>query len=393
VKRAAIVTVIVAAVAMFLVWMGRNTRWEETTLRMPPKGEALTNPFYAVQRLAVLLGANAVHDRAFAAPPAGAVVVLSSWHWTLGEGRQQTLEQWVESGGRLLVEGSLLGGEREFERWSGIERRIDHRAPRPDTAVDSQNAYCDTVQEQGPETTGPSPATAGRVICDLNEESSLTTSRPAVWSLKGRSGVHAVRVALGRGTVTWINAAPFRGMNIFSFDHPWVFVAATEFRRGDEVHFLSEEGHPSLLTLIWLHGAPAVTLGLAAVALLLWRHGVRFGPIAAEAPAARRSLAEQLRGTARFALRHGGNASLYAAGLRALDEAAVRRVAGYARLAATDRADALTAVTPIARDTLAPALVDPRVRRMQDLRQTLAVLEAARRDILRHHTKVTHAAD
>src|SRR5262249_14426876 len=108
---------------------------------------------------------------------------------------------------------------------------------------------------------------------------------------------------------------------------------------------------------------------------------------------ARRSLAEQLRGTARFALRHGGGAALYAAGLRALDEAAVRRVAGYARLTANDRANALKAGTPIARDALTAAIADPHVRRRHDLRQVLAVLEAARRHILRNHTKVTHAAD
>jgi hypothetical protein len=186
---------------------------------------------------------------------------------------------------------------------------------------------------------------------------------------------------------------PFREMNILLGDHSWLFVAATEFRKGDDIHFLSEEDHPSLLALIWIHGAPAVGLGLAAIALVVWRGSVRFGPRAAEAPAARRSLAEQLRGTAHFALRHGGGAALYAAGRRALDEAATRRVAGYAGLAADDRTDALTAVTPIGRETLAAAIVDPRVRRQHDLRQTLAVLEAARRHILRNETKVTHAAD
>src|SRR5581483_11401392 len=147
-----------------------------------------------------------------------------------------------------------------------------------------------------------------------------------------------------------------------------------------------EEDRPSLLALIWLHGAPAVGLALAAVALALWRGAVRFGPLAAEPPSARRSLAEQLRGTAHFALRHGGGAALYAAERRALDEAATRRVAGYAALPANERTEALTAATPIVRDTLAAAIVDPRVRRPHDLRQTLAVLEAARRYILRHST-------
>jgi hypothetical protein len=396
VKRVGIVAIVVGAAALFVVWIARHTEWEETSLRMPPRGEALTNPFYAAQRFATMLGAVAAHDPAFVTPPPGAVVVLASWHWTLGKERQQALERWVESGGRLVVEGALLGGEGEFERWTGIERTGANRpVPRESAALgDSTNAYCDDFQEDAP--TAPvvrSPASAGRVICDLNEGSSLAAVRPAIWSLKGRTGVQAARVRLGQGTVTWINAEPFRRENLFEVDHGWLFVAATDLRRGDEMHFLSEEDHLSLLALIWRHGAPAVALGIAAIALLLWRGGVRFGPPVAEALSARRSLAEQLRGTAQFALRHGGAASLYAAELRALDEAAARRVAGYAQLAPNDRTDALTAVTPIDRGTLAAAIIDPRVGRLHDLRATLAVLEAARRYLLRDHTKVTHAAD
>jgi hypothetical protein len=393
VKRAAIIAVVAAAAVLLVAWIARNTRWEETKLPLPPKGEALTNPFYATQRLAAVLGGNPVHDRVFVTPPPGAVVVLSSWHWTLGEERQHALERWVESGGRLVVEGSLIGGEREFERWAGIERRIDTGAPRRETAVDPQGAYCDTVQEVASDPDGRSPATTGRVICDLNEASSLTSSRPAVWSLKGRSGVQAVRVMSGRGSVTWINAVPFRGMNIFSFDHPWVFVAATEFRKGDEVHFLSEEDHRSLFALIWFNGAPVVVLALTMVALLLWRGGVRLGPLAAEEPAARRSLAEQIRGTARFTLRNGGGAPLHGAAVRSLDEAAARHISGYTQLAPTERTTALAAVTPFTREALDAAIHEARRRRLHELRNTLAALETARRHLLRDHMKATHAAD
>jgi hypothetical protein len=392
VKRTAIFTVVIAAAVLFVMWIARNTRWEETTLPMPPKGEALTNPFYATQRLATVLGANAVHDRVFATPPPGAVVVLSSWHWTLDEARQHAIERWVESGGRLVIDDAIIGGEREFERWSGITRRIEARAPRRPSPDGSQSP-CFTVEEQPQETSARMPATAGHVMCEVDEPWELATTRPAVWSLKSGSAVQAMRVSVGRGSVTRINSAPFRGMNVFDGDHGWLFVAATDLRRGDDVHFLSEEDHPPLLALMWQLGAPAIMLGLAVVALLLWRGGVRLGPLAAEPPSARRSLAEQVRGTARFAVRHGGGGSLYAAELRALDEAAGRRIAGYARLAADDRSEALTAVTPLAGDVLAAALVDPRLRRLHDLQHTLAVLEAARRHLVSDHTRVTHAAD
>ena len=47
----------------------------------------------------------------FTAPPADSVIVLSAWHWNLSAGRREALERWVESGGRLVVDRTLVGGE------------------------------------------------------------------------------------------------------------------------------------------------------------------------------------------------------------------------------------------------------------------------------------------
>ena len=74
-----------------------------------------------------------------------------------------------------------------------------------------------------------------------------------------------------------------------------------------------------------------------------------------EPPTARRSLAEQIRGTGQFALRHGDGESLHAASLRALTEAAARRVPGYARLSPSDRAAALARLTGFDRDAFTAA--------------------------------------
>src|SRR6185295_6329247 len=127
-------------------------------------------------------------------------------------------------------------------------------------------------------------------ICGLDGVSSLTTERKVVWALRHESDIQAVRVAVGKGSVTVINASPFRERSLFEGDHGRLFVAATEMRRGDEVRFMSEGAQPSLLALLWQHGSPVVVLAFALVALLLWRRGVRFGPLAAVPEAARRSL-------------------------------------------------------------------------------------------------------
>jgi hypothetical protein len=146
------------------------------------------------------------------------------------------------------------------------------------------------------------------------------------------------------------------------------------------VHFLSEDDQPSLLALAWQHGAPVVCLVMALVALVLWRRGVRFGPLAAPPAASRRSLAEQIRGTGQFALRYGGE-SLHAATVRALDETATRRIPGFARLDAGGRAAAVAALTGIDGPAIAAAAGGGSSRTQTELRRAIALLETARRRV------------
>jgi hypothetical protein len=194
--------------------------------------------------------------------------------------------------------------------------------------------------------------------------------------------MQAVRVRVGRGHVTWINAVPFRYQELFQGDHGWLFVAATDLRRGDHVHFLSEADVPQLLVLVWRWGAPVVIVALLIVAVLLWRGAVRFGPIAPTASAERRSLAEQIRGTGHFAVGHGGGEALHAASVRALEEAARRRVPGYNALSASERGVALQRLTGVDATDLLTAAYHQRSTRPNQLRAAIALLENARRHIV-----------
>ena len=184
---------------------------------------------------------------------------------------------------------------------------------------------------------------------------------------------------------------PFRYQDLFDGDHAALFVAAAQLRRGDEVHFLSENDHPSLLALAWGHGAPMVVIALSLAVLALWRNAARFGPLAAPPEPARRSLAEQIRGSGEFAWRHGSADSLHAACVRALDEAARRRIHGYVHLPAKDRAVALERVTGFGWNALATTIHHPRARRLQDVRNSLALLEAARRRTIIKQIRDPHA--
>jgi hypothetical protein len=376
--------------ALFVAWIARNTYWADTVVPMPPKGEALTNPFYAAQKFAVGLGGRATRDRVFTLPPTSAVIVLSSWHWTLSDGRRRALEQWVESGGRLVVDSLLLSGTGEFKRWSGISREVELGKEDEETDGTTRTQPenpCKQVHEEYPDGLANGADLKPRWLCDFPTIFRITTTTKPQWALSGERGIQAARVGISAGSVTIINASPFVYRELFDGDHAWLFVAATQFRRGDEIHFLSEEDHPSLLALIWQYGAPVVVLAAVLIALVLWRGVPRFGPLTAPRHSARRSLAEQILGTGQFALRHGNGEALHSASVRAFTEAVQRRVPGYLRLPQDQRTLTAARLTGFDRGALAAAIHHLAWRRGHGLRNAIALLEAARRQALSKHSR------
>jgi hypothetical protein len=374
-----LVTVILAAL---ITWIARNTYWDEVDVPTWPKGEAAKNPFYAVEHLARELGAHAEGRHDFGHPPASsAIIVLGAWNWDLIETRRERLESWVAAGGRLVIDHTLMGDDDELEEWTGIER-VDNpaeKAEKPRGAPDSNQ--CEQLTMADP--TADAAAATHYSFCNMDGTSHLVTSRKVTWALRdGRNRLQAVRVPIGRGSVTLLNGWPFGNTELLEADHALLFTAATGLARGQDILFLSDDRGPSLLSLLWRYGSPAVVLALVLVGLWLWRTGVRFGPLVAPTDGARRSLAEQIRGTGRFTLRFGGGRALHAAAVRAMRETAERHITHYARLPTEQRIAILASLSGADPDELAHALNFGGPRRPAELRRALALLEAVRRAIL-----------
>ena len=368
---------IVALVAL-TVYVANNTYWEDVPIPTPPKGEAVTNPFYAAQRFAEALGATTRRDRALAVPSPRSVMVLSLWHWDLSSRRQEAIKQWVESGGRLVVDRMLSGDRTDFETWSGVgwdfnEAASDAYFEKED--VDAPDEQCAVIEEVAPQPGG------FYSVCNL-DFSFVRTARPMQWALRDEVGHQAVRVAVGQGSVTVINNVPFTSRGLFDGDHAALFVAGTQLRRGDEVVFLTEDDHPSLLALMWIYGAPSVALSLLLVGLYLWRGAARFGPALALPEPRRRSMAEQIRGSGYFALKFGEGVALHEAAVRALSEAAHRRIPAYSRLSRPQRITAFAKATGMSGESIVSAIDGASKRRVKELPNTLATLECARRQLL-----------
>jgi hypothetical protein len=369
-------------------WMASLMTFKETKVPMPLQGEAARNPFYAAIRLTEELGGEAAWERVFTTPPDDAVIFLSAWNWTLGKARRERLERWVEAGGRLIVDNSMVGGFEEFERWSGVseqevveenEEDEEEEADSFDnlTAEEIESAWrermCRSLVEDGSE--------RGFKVCGVDYSRTLTSSRQLLWALRDGRDIHALRTAVGRGSVTVINATPFRYRSFLEGDHALLFVRLLQLRQGDTVLFLSEGDADSLLRLLWRYGAPAVLLMAAFIVLALWRAGTRFGPPIPAAQPARRSLAEQIRGTGQFALRFGGGGALHRAAVRALRDVAVKRFPAYDHMDSETRVAAVAKAANMSEDDLRPAMNYSGARSSHELRDAIAALELARRSL------------
>jgi hypothetical protein len=402
VNRGLLVRILVGvAVLTFLGLLAYRLEFVDVTVPAPLKGEARTNPFYAAMRFADELGADASYEQVLATEPDATVIVLSSWNWTLNGPRRDRLRKWVENGGRLVVDSSLHGDLEEFETWTGVgEREADEEEiEEKEEADEAQGKEAPTATEAAvqkalemrPCTTLVEDGSKALIdVCDVAFPRSLTLSRKAEWALRDGDYLHAVRVAVGKGSVTVLNADPFGYRDFLQGDHAKLLVAGARLQRTDRIQFLTEQDQASIIALMWRYGAPAVLLLALMIALALWRSAARFGPLLDPPETARRSLAEQIRGTGQFALRFGGGKPLHAAAARALRDAAIKRKASYDRLSSEQRIATLATLSGLPAEELGPALHFTGARSAHELRQAIAVLETARRRILLKNKRSNH---
>jgi hypothetical protein len=387
--------VVLVAVVLIVYWVAKNTYWDDIVVPTPFKGEAATDPQYALKKFLAALDMHVEAHRSFnSLPPTNTILFANDWHWDLIDSRRQKIEDWVRAGGRLVLDDTVIGIFGEFVELSGIERRFPEKSKddedRPSVPVARSEDDCATW-DVSIDDRRVSQDVDHYSLCNIRPFGWLMTSNKTIWALRDKGGFQAVRVQIGQGTITVINAHPFDNRNFRDLDRGRLLVATMQLQHHDDVWLLTEADHPSLLTLVWQNGAAVVILFALFIAALCWRNAVRFGPLIARDDGARRSLVEQIRGTGWFILRLGGARTLYGAMVRALKEAAGRRISRFADLTPEQQVSALATHTELDRETLQEALYAPNAEdkafdhsgSRHRLYRAIVTLEAARRALAR----------
>ncbi len=379
--------VVAAGLIALIVWVARHTYWDDITVTAPPKGEAARNPYYAVVHLAGSLGIHTTMIGSLHELPPDAIVLVNNLYEDLRHESIESLQAWVQAGGRLIIRDATLEGSEPLQIWSGIRSaQRDFSAERPAAAPGEDDCKPMAVGIDGI-ANGQSLVLCGALA------PGLTSTRVPSWSLSDSSAIQVLRVSIGRGELSVVGPTfMLTNRNLPKKDHAQIFAAAAGLRHGDRLEILSRTRAAPLPVLLWRLAAPAIVFLLAAVGLTIIRHLPRFGPpIAVPAPM-RRSLAEQIRANARFAWRTQKLESLRAAIRRALDEAAQRQIVGYVLMAPRQRAEALAASTGIDAATIGAALLSGAGGGVNEHRAAITLLEACRRILIRSDPHPRHNA-
>jgi hypothetical protein len=424
-----------ALAAALATWVAFQLHWETITVPRAAKGEALTNPYYALEHFVADLGLHPQEISTVRGLQPEAVLVLEERGDELTHPPVAALESWVESGGRLVISSALLDSYPALRAWSGIKRARAARAgaegkPTPSPAPEQGKPAAPPAPEQGKPTASPAPEQGKPTASPAPEQgkpAALPPGRPATaasgsacplltaradgvptgqsfrvcnaspvldfdadhvpaWSLSDERGMHLIRTGVGFGEVT-VLAPP----NVLSnemlarADHAEMFAAAAGLRHEDTLLIFHPATALPLPVLLWRLVAPGILFLLAALLALAWRHAPRFGPPLPLPSPLRRSLAEQIRANARFAWRTRRLGGLRTSARRSLDEAAARLIAGYGSLDASQRARRLAELTGLD-PTAIRAARDEGAQRLNEERAAITLMEVCRRILLRMHS-------
>lgn len=401
-----------AALAVALgLWLASATEWATRDAWEPAKGEAATDEHFIVKQFLGRLGATVTEQRGLATmPPQGSTMLLQAYHWRFLAGRPEALKAWVEQGGHLVVFHDV-GKDETIEKWLGVDFRPEPKPRRAEAASAPASAGSQPAAEAGDDEGGdeawnedddseeedddePCPpltepigqpgwyGTARRYDICASGDPLLKTTRPLLWSVSDPVGMRALRLQVGRGSVTLSTAWTLpRRARLLDEDEGALLAALVQLRPGQPIWLVLDEESPGIVATLWRQAPAAVLLSLAALVLLLWRWGTRFAPLLAKTQLGRRSMAEQVRGTAAYLLRHGP-AALHRAQWRALNEAAEAHLPGWRRMNPSQRIAALAHHAGLPPAELDKACHPASLSDAASTGRALALMEAARRRLV-----------
>jgi hypothetical protein len=384
-KQIAIGAIVAAALALAAFWVYTNFELYEQEIEVGLQAEARENPYLALGRFVEHYGASVrtfpVYTRP---PPPGATLYFPAERVVLSARQNAELRAFAEDGGHLIVVTHTLWEEKnktpdplldplgaaQFEN----KPREPLQCPAPKTENDEPWQKPDPLPVSLPDG-------SGTLMLHFDQRFRLEErGSPAVWRLADTFGAHALHYRVGQGAITVLtDDGLLTNREIGKHDHAALATWLLEPQPGGIIWIIRDHDAPPLWAWLWKYAAPVVLAALVLLAVWLWGATRRFGPIAPDTAAERKSLVEHITASGRFLWQHGASGTLMAAVVQALRQRIRARHPAWAGLAVGDLSAKLAAFTGLPEAAIARALAaDPR-RSSERFTQDLETLESLRR--------------
>ncbi len=345
-----LVAVVVVAV-LTGVWFVNNYEYRPVRKFVGYQGESRHNPLMAARRYLRRMGIDARRYapimRDTRLPLTRDVIVLGTNRLTITEPITEKLFTWVRAGGRLVV---FARNEIPDDGANTVEDKLLDALGITVRYLDLENRE---QTQYGP--FGVSIFNADDFIwAGLNPEFRLIVNeRPGVQILAGdNKGAAVVARSMGQGDILVLSDRRiFNNGKIDDEDHAtllWWLVRGD--RPAGKAWLVHEDDMPALYAWLWERASLMVLSIAVFIALLLWGHAPRFGPVIGLAPPLRRRLVEHIDASAHYLWRKRQSGRLILAVQNALKRELSRRHPG------THDPAHLSTITGIAKNTISSTM-------------------------------------
>jgi hypothetical protein len=363
---------LLVGIAWYSVWFFENFERHEREVRSDISPQARKNRLLAAEHFLVRLGRKAESraGRGFLSelPPAGDTLYISRLSSSISEEKYQSLIQWIESGGHLILdtaelwendaEDNLLlrhfGAELDDE-WELENKDLEATITEDDEEAESiKNGEAVAEEDERKEddecvpceveenliVTIPSDSSDRPVQMEVDPYLWLRDrSGEANWRVSSRKGAHILEYKSGQGLITLLSdGGIFHNDRIGEQDHAFLLAMLTE--DADKVWFLFSSDMPSLPVLLWQRFPFLVSCVLILLLLGGWRLSTgRSGPLLFPRAGERRNLLEHVEATAQYGWRTNRSQQLFINNRDTIEQAWRRRHPGLNRMERTMRCE------------------------------------------------------
>ncbi|ABC27177.1 conserved hypothetical protein [Hahella chejuensis KCTC 2396] len=318
-----IVIAVLVLVALGVYWY-QGLEWIEYERDLGPNEKARREPFLAAQLFIEKRGYKLESNPSFRDfdDPDFALktstedaIVLVDAYGSLSQKRTQTLLEWVERGGHLMVTAKnpyLKGMDKIqdpiFEEF-GVEVERNGQGDFDEElwgAISTIGGYVGITQEDlcpmlYPQAEFSFEGDENSIGVHFLSNDTLYGQDDYLYASVGPDGAsRMLQYEYGDGMVTYmVSLDMWKNFAIGCQDHAYML---WQMAPGDSgvMHFYYNRDFPSLGSVLWRHFYAAIAVGALTLFLWLWYRGMRFGPLRDEEPGTQRQILEHIAASARF---------------------------------------------------------------------------------------------